>query len=92
MRAQCQCSFIDRNALEWILRTLLIIASFYFVFEMIGEFLEENTNFSVTKKTIDKEDFPTITICLIAKTEMKYGKDSFIYLDKDLFKTLKISG
>ena len=72
---QCQCSVIDRNTLEWILRILLIIASFYFVFEMIGEFLEENTYFSVIKKSIDKEDFPTITVCLIAKREMKYGED-----------------
>ena len=66
---------IDSSRFEWILKISLILASIYFVKEMVDEFLKENTRFSVTEQTITKDDFPTLTVCLIANAEMLYGKD-----------------
>ena len=52
---------------------------------MVKEYLAENTNFSITEEPITKEDLPTITICILIRTEkkekeeeprtIKYGQD-----------------
>ena len=52
---------------------------------MVKEYLAENTNFSITKESITKEDLPTITICILTRKEkrekgkehksIKYGQD-----------------
>ena len=67
---------------EFLVNVLLLVTTYIFTTEMIYEYLEGNTNFSVTEKPIDVEDIPTLTICLESKrihgskTEiMKYGKD-----------------
>ena len=43
--------------------------------QLIQEYMEGNTNFSVTKKPITQNDIPTATICIHAKMELNYGKD-----------------
>ena len=72
------CYQVKNSTLEWSIQMILIMASVYFINEMVDEYLKENTSFSVTKQTITKEDLPTVTICLMTETEMTYGEDFII--------------
>ena len=67
----------QRNVTEWVVKCALFLATSYFVLDMMLEYLEENTTFSVTSKPVTKDDLPTITVCLKSKNEngLKYTKD-----------------
>ena len=61
-----------------IINIALLIATLVFVEQLVQEYMEGNTNFSVTKKPMNENDIPTATICIQATMELNYGKDFYI--------------
>ena len=60
---------------ELTINIALLITTLVLVEQLIQEYMEGNTNFSVTKKPITQNDIPTATICIHAKFDLNYGKD-----------------
>ena len=86
MKCRYCCSHPSgREVLEYLVYVALVLTSTFFIAEMVKEYLAENTNFSITEEPITKEDLPTITICILIRTEkkekeeeprtIKYGQD-----------------
>ena len=81
--------FFNLQVFEFLINVLLLVTTYIFTSEMIYEYWEGNTNFSITEKSIEVEDFPTLTICLeLNRSEefdnwvnehfkpfLKYGRD-----------------
>ena len=67
-----------QDLLAFITNATLFAATFYFIFHILQEFMEENTAFSVSKRPISSDDFPTATICLFGKRKFSYGEDFII--------------
>ena len=53
----------------------LIITTFFFCEQIIAEYLEGSTYFSATKKSLTKNDLPTVTVCILANTKLEYGRN-----------------
>ena len=75
-----RCLVCDAKVFQCVIYAVLLLTTSYFITEMFEEYLEENTNFSVTKQSLTKDDLPTLTICLKSKrvngtSELKYGRD-----------------
>ena len=75
-----RCLVCDTKVFQCVIYAVLLLTTSYFITEMFEEYLEENTNFSVTKQSLTKDDLPTLTICLKSKrvngtSELKYGRD-----------------
>ena len=69
------------KAVELLVYVILIALAAFFVSGMIKEYLEENTSFSITQKSMTKEDLPTVTICFKSQSsavKMRYGRDLII--------------
>ena len=77
--------FFNFQFFEWLINVLLLVTTYIFTSEVIYEYLEGHTNFSVTEEPITVEDIPTFTICLESKRSqesdrvnedlLKYGRD-----------------
>ena len=63
---------------ELTIYVALLITTLILVEQLIQEYMEGNTNFSLTKQPITQNDIPTATICIHAKMELNYGKDFYI--------------
>ena len=61
---------VNLKVLESIIGVLLLSTTIYFIIEMIYEFLEENTNFSVAERTISPKDLPLLTLSGINKEDL----------------------
>ena len=72
-----KCS-LAQSLLAFITNAILFSATFYFIFCILQEFMEGNTAYSVSKRPISNDDFPTATICLFGKRKFSYGEDFII--------------
>ena len=56
--------FFNLQVFEFLVNVLLLVTTYIFTSEMIYEYWEGNTNFSIREKSIQVEDIPTLTTCL----------------------------
>ena len=74
---------------EFLVNVLLLVTTYIFTTEVIYEYLEGNTNFSIIEKPIDVDDIPTFTLCLESKQtqEFDWGNEHFLEYGNPVFHT-----
>ena len=70
---------------EFLVNVLLLVTTYIFTTEVIYEYLEGNTNFSIIEKPINVNDIPTFTLCLESKRmqEFDWGNEHFLKYGRD---------
>ena len=64
-----------RNIIFWIIYVGLAATSLLFVQKTINDYLEEKTDYHKSYSPTTMKDFPTLTICLKHRVNLKYGTD-----------------